>query len=78
MKNLLTIALVVFLAGAFTSCKKDYTCTCETTILGITTSDDTEIMDASKSDADDICDGLQTAAQAAALFLGGTASCSLN
>ena len=77
MKNLLTIALVVFLAGAFTSCKKDYTCTCDITVLGITQTVEETFMDVSKSEANDLCDAAQTDAAAGG---GGliTVNCSLD
>ena len=68
MKNLLAVALVVFFFAAFTSCKKDYVCSC--TIAGVTT--DTPINDSKKSDAETACDGLNVAAALA----GG--SCTLN
>lgn len=78
MKNLLTVALVIFLAGAFTSCKKDYTCSCDITILGTTQTAETLIADSSKGDATDACDKLETEAAATAAILAGTATCTLN
>ncbi len=59
MKKLLTLAVVLG-AFAMTSCKKDYTCTCTTTMTGM---DDIvqeiPLNDYKKKDAEDGCDALQ-------------------
>lgn len=55
MKKVLLFAVVLG-AISFTSCKKDYTCSC--TIAGTTT--DTEFTDVSKSDAEEACDVLNS------------------
>jgi hypothetical protein len=68
MKNLLLIVGILFVFGAV-SCKKDYTCTC--TILGIESK--SEIKDAKKSDAEDACSALETAAK----ITDASASCSI-
>jgi len=65
-KALSLVAGVALVAVLFTSCKKDYTCSC--TILGSTTK--STIADASKKDATDACDALNTSAA----ILGGTCS----
>ncbi len=61
MKKIFSLLAVVAILTAFTSCKKDYTCTCTT--LGIESS--TTIEDKSKSEAEDICATADTAAQLA-------------
>lgn len=68
MKKIAPIVMVAFLAAAFTSCKKDYVCTCK--ILGQETKSD--IKDAKKKDAQEACDKLDATAK----ILDG--SCSLN
>ncbi len=59
MKNLLNLSVVILALMAFTSCKKDFTCSC--TVLGDTI--DLPITGASKSDAEDACDLSQTTYQ---------------
>lgn len=56
MKKIILVAAVGMLA--LVSCKKDYSCDCET--AGISTP--VEIKNSSKSDATDACDKLNTAA----------------
>lgn len=59
MKKALTLfAGVAVVAMLFSSCKKDYTCSC--TIAGITTK--ATIANASKKDATDACDASNTSA----------------
>ena len=57
MKKLLVFAVI---AGglALASCKKNHTCSCTTTALGITITTDTVFQDMSKSDAEAACTGL--------------------
>ena len=55
MKKVLLFAGVLFLFSA-TSCKKDYTCSCEW--AGTTT--DTVFEDVTKKDAEDACDEANT------------------
>jgi hypothetical protein len=70
MKRIIfTLAVVAFAAVSFTSCKKDYTCTC-TDSTGLT--DKTEFKDAKKSDAEDAC------ATLSALSALGGGSCKLD
>lgn len=67
-KALSLVAGVALVAVLFTSCKKDYTCTC--TILGSTST--STIANSSKGDATDACDALNVSAA----VLGG--SCKLD
>lgn len=57
MKKIAPIAALALLAVAFTSCKKDYTCSCSDS-----TGDkqEIEIKDAKKKDAKAACDGWST------------------
>lgn len=50
-KLVIAFAAIAFLA----SCKKEYTCTCKTTLLGVTTSASTTIKD-TKKNAEETCD----------------------
>jgi hypothetical protein len=68
-KYLLILAAVGMIAG-LSSCKKDYTCTC--TVSGTTLP--VLIENASKSDADDVCDAAQTTYQVS----DPSATCSLS
>lgn len=67
MKKFAPIAAIALFAIAFTSCKKDYTCTC--TVAGV--SEDIPIKDAKKKDAKDACDA------SSAIYALGGGSCSL-
>ncbi|MBA2407352.1 MAG: hypothetical protein H0V65_05105 [Chitinophagales bacterium] len=70
MKKLFFIASVTLAVG-FTSCKKDYTCTCTEngTNVGVV-----GIPNSSKSDAQTLCDNEQTTLNG----LGASASCTLD
>ena len=61
MKLLKLFIVCVVFVMAFSSCKKDWTCTC--TILGVESASTLE--DASKGDAQDACDALEAAAKIA-------------
>jgi hypothetical protein len=52
MKKIILVAAVAMLVLA--SCKKDYTCECTSSLLGVTSF---VIEDSSKSDAEDGCSG---------------------
>lgn len=54
-KLVLAVAVVAFAATTLTSCKKEYTCTCKVTLLGITTSASGTIKD-TKKNAKEECD----------------------
>lgn len=58
MKKLLTFAVVGVAVVSMTSCKKDWNCDC--TVSGVTTT--SVIPDSNKSDAEEACDALGTAA----------------
>ena len=68
-KLLIPFALLMITAFASTSCKKDYTCTCNDSIIGQTLY---PINDSKKGDAEDACNELS----AAEALIGG--SCTLN
>lgn len=58
MKKLFVAVAVVGGLTAFTACKKDHTCRCDVTALGITVSVDTVFQDMTKKDAEAACTGL--------------------
>jgi len=60
MKKILLFAGVLFIAGSFMSCKKDYTCECTVNGIALPAA---EIKDASSKDAKDACNALETAAK---------------
>jgi hypothetical protein len=68
MKKIAPIVMVALLAAAFTSCKKDYTCTCKFPGLPDIKG---EYKDVKKKDAEKACDAANTQYKA----VGG--SCSL-
>jgi hypothetical protein len=78
MKKLLLSSLVV-LALMATSCKKERTCVCKTSGSTIVAdgSTDYKLAKASKKDAKDACEILQTT-YTAALQGGGTVTCEIN
>ncbi|MEX0813932.1 MAG: hypothetical protein WD048_17060 [Chitinophagales bacterium] len=53
MKKMLLVFAVAGMAFGFSSCKKDYTCECDGTVVG--TFENTK-----KSDAEDACDAMNT------------------
>ncbi len=68
MKNLIPVAAVVVLAMMFTSCKKEYTCTCTTSMTGVpstTVSGKTDKM--SKKDAKSKCEAGNTSTTVAGI-----------
>jgi hypothetical protein len=54
-KLVLSIAALALVATTMTSCKKDYTCECTTTALGVTVSESITIND-TKKNATETCD----------------------
>lgn len=56
MKKLFPVAAVAVLAMMFTSCKKDYTCTCTSTVAGTTTTVSGKTGKMSKKDAKAACE----------------------
>ncbi|MBK7130566.1 MAG: hypothetical protein IPM74_11865 [Crocinitomicaceae bacterium] len=60
MKKVALALVVVASAVVFTSCKKDYVCTCSGTVLGIPYSGaDTTLADMTKKDAESKCDSFE-------------------
>ena len=57
MKKFIIAAVVIAGISAFTSCKKDWTCSCTATASGFTISYDTTLTDMKKSDAESTCSG---------------------
>lgn len=57
MKKLFVVAAVALIVVSFSSCKKDYTCTCKGDLFPEVA---TPINDAKKADAQDACDQLET------------------
>lgn len=56
MRRIFAILAVVALIGATTSCKKDYTCTCVTEVVGIdAVTTTTSLGKLTKGDAEDKC-----------------------
>ena len=57
MKKIILFAAFALVGSTFTSCKKDYTCTCVTKVTGYPDQTTTlTIKDVSKSDAKKSCD----------------------
>ncbi|GAA4462103.1 hypothetical protein GCM10023093_08010 [Nemorincola caseinilytica] len=73
MKKLFPLMVVAVAASMFTSCKKDYTCTCTITTGSTTVTQPYALGKQSKSDAKDACDKM-SATYTTAL---STASCKL-
>lgn len=49
-----------FVAASFTSCKKDYVCTCTATFDGEKESEAYPLVDQKKKDAEDACQSLES------------------
>lgn len=74
MKKLLfAITALAISATLFTSCKKDYTCTCKITTGGTTTTQAIPINNTTKSKAQDDCNAAKTTYTTSV----STADCSL-
>lgn len=71
MKKIATLIVLVLVIASFTSCKKDYTCTCVGTEMGTLTA---PLQNTTNKIAKDDCDALQT------LYRNGdaTVNCDLN
>ena len=59
---------------AFTSCKKDYTCTCTTTALGVSVTDTHDLPNQTRKDANEACDRFEDNANTNGI---GTTNCHL-
>jgi Ni/Co efflux regulator RcnB len=69
-KLVLSIAALALVATTMTSCKKDYTCECTATVLGMTATTSTTIND-TKKNATETCD------KGDATTVGAEVSCSI-
>jgi hypothetical protein len=77
MKKVLYSAAIIGLFS-LSSCKKDYSCDCEVTVMGQTTTSSAKIEDSSNSDAKEACDAIEAGYKLSASIGGGTANCELN
>lgn len=68
------LAFVALLAMTFVSCKKDYTCTCTTTVLGVSATRSYDLPNQTKKDATDACDRYERDANNGGV---GTTNCHL-
>jgi hypothetical protein len=76
MKKIIGItAFTVLGMVALSSCKKDYTCTCTTDTMGVTSSASTTI-NATKSDAKEACEAGSTSSNV--LGITSTSVCSID
>ncbi len=75
MKKLRPLALIALAACLFTSCKKDYTCTCKITTSGTTITQPVTYPKTTKSKAQEACDLAQKTYTNATTST--TATCSL-
>ena len=60
MKKLVPVTAVAVLAMMFTSCKKDYKCTCTASYAGTTTSSTVDLGKQKKKDAEAACSSKAT------------------
>lgn len=72
MKKIAPIAALALLAVSFTSCKKNYKCTCTWTMAGVSQSATTDLGKQKKSDAEAACSAKATS------VAGVTYSCKLD
>jgi len=73
-KRELIFAAVIIAAFALPSCRKDYTCTCTTTVLGISATKTYDLPNQTHKDATEACDRFENDANAGAP---GTTNCHL-
>jgi len=80
MKNLLILCSFFFALSLFTSCEKDYTCECTSTVTDLTGNETstttTTTLTGKKGDAEDACAALNATTENAAGSV--TVSCELN
>jgi hypothetical protein len=75
MKNARTIFVMAGLSIlAFTSCKKDYSCTCTTTVGSVSTTKAYDLENQTHRDADDACERYERDANNGGI---GTTNCHL-
>jgi hypothetical protein len=72
--KLSTVLFLLAVTLAFTSCKKDYTCTCTTTVLGVSASTTHDLPKQTKGDATEACDRFEKDANSSGI---GTTNCHL-
>ncbi|MBN8671846.1 MAG: hypothetical protein ACK4EY_15385 [Flavipsychrobacter sp.] len=60
MKKIAPIAALALLAVSFTSCKKDYKCTCTMTVSGVSQTVSYDLGKQKKSDAESACSAKAT------------------
>lgn len=78
MKKIATIATLALFAVAFTSCKKDYTCTCKVTVNGqVVTEVTNDLGKQTKKDAEAACEDYK-ASTTGPSGTTGTTECTLN
>ncbi|MCW3123861.1 MAG: hypothetical protein JWQ38_3353 [Flavipsychrobacter sp.] len=78
MRKYIFLLFIGLSAMMFTSCKKDYTCTCTVTTGGTTTVAHTYLTGkVKKNDAKKYCDEVQASVPASAIPTGTTYNCSL-
>ncbi len=73
-KTSLLIAAIAVSSVVFTSCKKDYSCTCTTTIGGLSSTSTHDLPKQTHKDADDACNRFENDANSSAP---GTTNCHL-
>ncbi len=75
MKNvkLMIVVVAVLSTLSFTSCKKDYTCTCTTTVGSLSNTKTYDLRNQTLRDADDACERYESNANSGV----GTTSCHL-
>lgn len=66
--------IVAFAIIGFSACKKDYTCTCTTTVAGISTTKTHDLQNQTVADATEACDRFEDDANSGGL---GTTNCHL-
>ncbi len=74
MNKLKKLAVIAVLCVAFVSCKKDHTCTCTTTVLGISNTRTYDLPNQTKKDATSACDRFESDANSTGI---GTTNCHL-
>ena len=74
MKKIGLLGLTLVAALSFSSCKKDYTCTCTTTVGGVSTTKTHDLQNQNYKDSDEACDRFEADANNGGI---GTTNCHL-
>lgn len=74
MKKIGLLGLTLVAALSFSSCKKDYSCTCTTTVAGVSTTKTHDLQNQNYKDADEACDRFEADANNGGV---GTTNCHL-